>query len=81
MVNINANFKFQSCCEKTNFSLKETINISLVRQENKKGTKIIQEVVRMDKTDADVKFVLQIENHKRGNIYEKPRWREDGEEW
>lgn len=35
----------------------------------------------MDKTDADVKFVLQIENHKRGNIYEKPRWREDGEEW
>lgn len=59
MVNINANFKFQSCCEKTNFSLKETINISLVRQENKKGTKIIQEVIRMDKTDADVKFVLQ----------------------
>lgn len=59
MVNINANCKFQSCCEKTNFSLKETINISLVRQENKKGTKIIQEVIRMDKTDADVKFVLQ----------------------
>ena len=59
MVNINANFKFQSCCEKTNFSLKETINIILVRQENKKGTKIIQEVIRMDKTDADVKFVLQ----------------------
>ena len=31
----------------------------MVRQENKKGTKIIQEVIRMDKTDADVKFVLQ----------------------
>ena len=58
MVNINANCKFQSCCEQTNFSLKETINM-FGKTGNKKGTKIIQEVIRMDKTDADVKFVLQ----------------------